>query len=401
MTGSAVQPFAPISIAAAGREAPAVTPAVEPDETWTLPGGTAWVWYGRGNSGLRRPVILSDGFSVGPSDRDELYDGLERGAFPLVGRLRERGHDLVLVGYDERSAPIIRNADVLQSSIFRTLASKQGDSPITVGGFSMGGIIARYVLAKLEYEGIDSQTAVYLSYDSPHRGAWIPISLQSLAHFLRPADPSLSNMVNSPAARELLWRHKPDLATPPRVDPMRTEFLVQLMRYGSWPQRPRRIAVANGVANGIGNGVPAGGEALKVTGGIYQNTRLSLQDSGDAQEVAYLTAMFVPVRVRTSGYPQTDGAPGGTLESFGIAADALTAANQPTEATHRSITFVPSVSAVAIRDLDTQEDLYADIGRLPIDQSEIDEFRCASENDEHTRITEELCTFILERLPEK
>lgn len=66
---------------------------------------------------------------------------------------------------------------------------------------------------------------------------------------------------------------------------------------------------------------------------------------------------------------------------------------------HPAICFAPSVSAVAIRDIDTREQLYTDIGSLPPDDSELDEFRCASANEPHTLMTEELGQWIIDRLP--
>jgi hypothetical protein len=398
MSTAPIQPFADIE-RAGSRAASGVPRAPEPDATWEFDGGKAWVYGGKGNSGLERPVILSDGFSVGPSSLDGLYDGLNRGQFPLISTLRDRRHDLILVGYEERSASILDNAYVITSAIFRAISEREGSAPLTVGGFSMGGLVTRYALARMEHDGIDHQTALYVSYDSPHRGAWIPISLQSLAHYLRLADASLSDMVNSPAARQLLWRHRPDLFTKPREDPLRTAFLEELARVGGWPQRPRLIGVANGAGNGSGNGIAPGKTALEVTSGLYATTRLTIQDSAQDQEVAYLRAMFLPTTVRTSGYPQLDSAPGGTLESFGIAADALTAAGQETRADYRTVCFVPAVSAVAVRGLDTQADVYTDISSLPEGDSELDEYRCAADNEEHTLITEELGTWILDRLP--
>ncbi|MEU9276687.1 hypothetical protein [Streptomyces sp. NPDC048341] len=107
-----------------------------------------------------------------------------------------------------------------------------------------------------------------------------------------------------------------------------------------------------------------------------------------------------PRAITTDGFPELDGAPGGTLESFGLLADALAAAGEDTEAAHRSVCFVPSVSAVAIRDLDQQDDLYADIGELPPEDSEADDFLLSSANEAHASMTEELARWVLDRLPD-
>jgi hypothetical protein len=53
-------------------------PAPEPHDEWPLAGGTAWVYCSPLNRRqLIRPVILSDGFSAGRSDLDQLWNGLE------------------------------------------------------------------------------------------------------------------------------------------------------------------------------------------------------------------------------------------------------------------------------------------------------------------------------------
>ncbi|WP_234003848.1 triacylglycerol lipase [Nocardiopsis sp. SBT366] len=201
---------------------PALEPAPTPDDTWEIPGGTAWVYLSDPGAGLRRPVILSDGFESGPSDLDRLWGGLERGDYAFITELRRRGHDLVLVGYDDRSASILRNAETVTQVVFRAIGERRGDAPLAVGGFSMGGLVTRYALAKMESDGIDHQTALYLSFDSPHRGAWVPVGLQAFAHFLK-ATPALSRQINSAAARQLLWRHVESVDAEPVEDALRTE----------------------------------------------------------------------------------------------------------------------------------------------------------------------------------
>jgi hypothetical protein len=44
----------------------------------------------------------------------------------------------------------------------------------------------------METEGDKHQTSTYFSYDSPHRGGWVPISVQAFAHFMASQDPRQS-----------------------------------------------------------------------------------------------------------------------------------------------------------------------------------------------------------------
>lgn len=364
---------------------------------------TAWVYYATEHTGLVRPVLMADGFDSGHSDLDYLYNGFERGEYPLISELHRLGRDVIIFGYGRRDASILENAGFAIEAVMKTIAERQGDAPLAVGGFSMGGLVTRYALAKLESEGIDHQTATYFSYDTPHRGAWVPICLQAFAHYLKqvnPANSALSDQINSPASRQLLWRHIETVQDTPGQDEARTEFLGALEQVGNWPARPRKIAVANGRGDGTGNGVEAGVVALRSTGLIFPGTTLYTQDEGDGVLVAELKANFGRNEtVTTDGLPRIDGAPGGTLSSFGIAANTLSQIPLGNaQAPVPTICFVPSVSAVAIGDLDTTEELTVDINALDPSQSELDDFLCASGNEEHTKITEELCSWILDRL---
>ncbi|MFB7077913.1 hypothetical protein [Streptomyces sp. NPDC056308] len=375
-----------------------------PNTVWDLPGGTAWVYYGEGNRGLVRPVIFADGFNTGPSSLDFCWEIMEFGDYALISELRRRGHDVILLGFHERSASILDNSRTAQAAIQHAIAERMGDAPLAVGGFSMGGLVTRHALAKMEQMRLDHQTALYFSYDSPHRGAWIPLALQAFAHYIKDLDSRFSDQINSPAARELLWRHisKWD-GTPDRSDE-RTAFLAEMAAVGEWPQRPRRIGVANGVAVGTGTDVRAGELALEGKGLSVAGTKLHTQAPGDDELVAKLRVVTLKTNeARTSGLPSIDGAPGGSLEGFGILADAFNALNPvlgfKTDVRIRSHCFVPAVSAVDVRDLDTDEELYTNISELPQEESGLDEYELASRNEGHTLVTEELCTWILDRLP--
>lgn len=335
---------------------------------------------------------------MGPSNLDELYDGLNRKDFAFIDQLRARGRDLILLGYDERSASILHNARTMQHCIMRAIAERLGSTPLMVGGFSMGGLISRYALARMEYDGMDHQTSTFLTFDSPHRGAWIPIALQALSHFMISV-PKLSEQINSPAARQLLWRHIETVQDTPKEDPMRTEFLAELARVGNWPMLPRKLAVANGRGDGQGNGVPPGEKALECTSGIFHPTTLRTQSPSNQVIVALLEGVLQREEVRAvRGMPELDGAAGGTLESYGIAADNLTIPLlSKAVAYHPSVCFVPTISAISGADI-TTENLQKKANDM-MEESDFDDFICASSNTGHSQMTQELGEWILERLP--
>jgi predicted alpha/beta-fold hydrolase len=113
---------------------------------------------------------------------------------------------VILLGFEERSASILDNAEAAVAAIMRAVAEQQGDSRLVVGGFSVGGIVTRYALATMERQRMDHRTALYFSYDSPHRGASIPVGVQAFSHFV-PLPNSFAKQMNSPAARQMLWQH--------------------------------------------------------------------------------------------------------------------------------------------------------------------------------------------------
>src|SRR5277367_5137654 len=106
----------PIVLAPGHREAePGTVP--DPDETWDLPNGTAWVYHGDRHTGMKRPVIMADGFNSGPSKLAAMWGHLELGDYPMISEMRRRGLDVILLGFAERSASILDNAAAAKAAI--------------------------------------------------------------------------------------------------------------------------------------------------------------------------------------------------------------------------------------------------------------------------------------------
>ncbi|MFJ5548365.1 esterase/lipase family protein [Streptomyces sp. NPDC093225] len=391
-------------------------PAPEPHDTWSLAGGTAWVYYSPLNRRqLVRPVILSDGFSSGSSDLDQLWHGLEEnGAYRFVSELHATGRDVVVLGYADRTASITANADTAVECIRRAVAERVGGAKLAVGGFSMGGLVTRYALAKMEQDpGLpDHEACLYFSYDTPHQGAWLPVSLQAFTHFatdkwgetpgVGPVLRQFSALLNSPAAKEMARWHIEKVGDAPGQASERVAFLRALDEVGGWPRTVRRIGVANGTDTGTGNGVAAGATAVRCNGPSLQDTWLKTQAQGDQVVARLQKAGEEPVSVHTGGLPDIDGAPGGLFTapspagdpgSFGLAALLMGLLGNTVDPDVISTScFIPSVSAVAAGVIDDRKVLYRPIGP---DHSELDAFVCARRNEGHTTMTEELGAWIV------
>ncbi|MFE5661059.1 esterase/lipase family protein [Streptomyces sp. NPDC056517] len=396
-----------------------ISAAPAPHDEWELPGGKAWVFYSPLNRRqLIRPVILSDGFAGGPSSLDRLWAGLEEnGDYRFVSELHAAGRDVIILGYDDRAASITANADTVIDCICRALSERVGRSKLVVGGFSMGGLVTRYALAKMELDPAlpDQRTSLYLSYDTPHRGAWLPVSLQAFTHFA--ADNwgevplvgeklrQFSALLNSPAARQMARWHLEKASGTVKEAPERVEFLQELEELGSWPRSVRKIGVANGVDTGNGNGIKPDVTAVRADGETLVDTWLKTQAIGD-QEVARLQKKGgEAVSVRTSGLPDIDGAPGGLFTapseqgdpgSFGLVAllgRLLGNTVDPDVIT--TSCFIPAISALAVGDISDPKALYQPI--TP-DSSELDAFVAAGRNEGHTTMTEELGAWIVNEI---
>ncbi|OEJ28924.1 hypothetical protein AS594_35380 [Streptomyces agglomeratus] len=371
--------------------------------------GEAAVYLADGHDELERPFIFADGFNYGRSDLPGLfahfnapYPGSDAGFFE---QLLTAGIDVVLVGFEERHTYIQANAGVVISAITKVIAERHGQEPLIVGGVSMGGIITRYALAEMESQQQDHQTATYLSWDSPHNGAWIPLILQQMAYFFEalPAEPGKvkeAELIRSPAAQQLLYAWVPDAKYEGPVaasSALRTQFLAELRDLGQFPRRPRKLGVANGTGNGTGRDLPAGAEVFKRQVPLVVYAQANFQpDGATRQPIGEMRAAGQVRRGFTSYVPGLDGSPGGTLGSFGEIAGAL-GADIPEE--YRFSCFVPSVSAVAL-DYDPAKwevNPYEKVEAAD-EKSALDEFKCDSENTEHSQVTKLLVDWIMERI---
>ncbi|WP_328923661.1 alpha/beta hydrolase [Streptomyces sp. NBC_00190] len=394
-------------------------PAPEPHDEWRLDGGTAWVYYSPLNRRqLIRPVILSDGFSSGSSNVDQLWHGLEEnGDYRFVSELHAAGRDVIILGYDDRAASIADNADTAIECIRRALAERVGRAKLAVGGFSMGGMVTRYALAKMEHDTKlpDHETSLYFSYDSPHQGAWFPIALQAFTHYAADkwgdtpvAGPYLrqfSGLLNSPAAKQMARWHIGKVGDTPQQAPERVAFLRALDELGGWPRNVRKVGVANGMDTGAGNGVKPDVIAVRCNGETLHDTWLKTQAQGDQVVASLQKTGEEATLVRTSGLPDIDGAPGGLFTmptpdgdpgSFGLAGLLMTLLRNAVDPdVIRTSCFIPSISAVAAGDINDPKALYRPIAP---DHSALDAFVCASRNEGHTTMTEELGAWIVNEI---
>ncbi|MFF2039932.1 hypothetical protein ACFVVX_05860 [Kitasatospora sp. NPDC058170] len=391
---------------AGGRQADVVWDLTGAEYKGQVATGQAAVYYANSKFGLRRPFIFADGFNYGRSDLPGLFAYFNQpydGNPGLFDQLLGQGFDIVLVGFEERHTHIQANAEVAIAAIFRAIEERVGKAMLTVGGVSMGGMITRFALAKLETMKMDHETETYLSYDTPHNGAWIPLVLQQMAYFFEdftPAGPDgvkQADLIRSAAAQQLLWawvensKYSGPVAT---SSPLRKEFLADLQRFGNFPAIPRKLGVSNGRRDGVGRPLPAGEIAFDWQALIASATARFQPEKGEQQKIGGMHLGLELRRSSTTEVPALDGAPGGTLDSFGKVADALKA---KIIEDYRSGAFVPSVSAAAL-DFDPVQwnvNVNLSITDADLEQGHLDDVAFDDDNTEHSHISGKLIDWIV------
>nr|MBX2824519.1 alpha/beta hydrolase [Gammaproteobacteria bacterium] len=89
------------------------------------------------------------------------------------------GYRVWLIDFVDKRARIQRNSlavqALLQDVVYRYTT---GDTSNHIFGYSMGGLIARHALLKLQQKGTVPQLDTFVSLDAPHRGAFLPPAVE-------------------------------------------------------------------------------------------------------------------------------------------------------------------------------------------------------------------------------
>ena len=125
---------------------------------------------------VKYALLSAAGFSRGAFDFYWLNDKLSSAPFITDE------YDIVYVDWGNPMASIMDNARLLEQIITSINNSKtvhDDSTKNTIIGHSMGGVIARVALCNMESNPlIHHETKCYVSFDSPHKGANIPLGLQ-------------------------------------------------------------------------------------------------------------------------------------------------------------------------------------------------------------------------------
>ena len=222
-----------------------------------------------------KPFILVEGFEPFPNnDTTRMY---RKWLYAWENLIKDRGYDLVTVKFLNNHDYIQHNAQVVREMLHYVNQTKVGHYENVITGESMGGLTTRIALAEMEEAGETHNVRLYISFDSPHGGANMPLSIQEfvddalnnyivdiiggIAYFLdflsfiTPGVPSsdfgdglydaisdVEQVYNAPASRQMLIRHREHKHV---INPDHLDFRALLNGVG-YPEHSRNVTVING-----------------------------------------------------------------------------------------------------------------------------------------------------------
>ena len=170
-----------------------------------------------------------------------------------IDTLQQHGYDIVLIDFFDGARDVKENAALVEKVINLCNTYKNSEHSLVIAGASMGGLISRYALRNMEIQNKSHCARLYISLDSPHLGAYIPLSLQSTLYFMAPHSAAANSFVydklQRPAAKQLLF-YQWGVSDP--LQPLAfLNFQSELHTLGL-PKYCRNVAVANGNKHGVG-----------------------------------------------------------------------------------------------------------------------------------------------------
>lgn len=368
-------------------------------------GGEAYVYRSNANSTLKLPAILVEGFDLDNGmNWDELYELTNQEG--LLDTLRGWGYDAVVLNFDDATDYLQRNAFVLVELIEQVQSLIAPGTEFVVVGASMGGLVSRYALAYMETHALPHRARLFVSFDSPQKGAAIPLGVQHWVDFFSGQSTAAADLLvalNSPAARQMLVYHHSVLPTTTGApDPLRAAMESDFAAVGQYPANLRKVAFANGSGSQATQGFAPGAQIIDYE---YSNLFTTIRgnvwavpDGGSAQILDGLISIIIPLASRSvtvSGTAPYDNAPGGYRGSM-AQMDATTAPYGDIVAVHDNHCFIPTISALDLATTDLFYDIAGDPNVLAM--SPFDAVYYPLTNEEHVDITPQNAQWILSEI---
>ncbi|MCE3279401.1 MAG: hypothetical protein K0S44_1592 [Bacteroidetes bacterium] len=255
---------------------------IQPDQTINnINGITCGVYGGCGDSPFNKVIIYLEGWDLMdfmPSKNRgvaEIYE--KRIKESELGQLRNFGYTVIVVDWKNSRKRIQENAmhvvDLI-NALKCKYTKPTNDNQYVIIGESMGGLVARYALCYMESPLYQTEcfpekkhnTRLLLTFDSPHRGASLPISYQwmytdamAILQNVIPVPTHLityaSNLfLGSKSAQQMLLYHidtrLPITNSTYTAHPERALFLTDIALLGNYPKNCKLMAMSDGSLSG-------------------------------------------------------------------------------------------------------------------------------------------------------
>ena len=140
------------------------------------------VWHFRnelcGNDEIHKPLILIEGWD--PLNQFNEEDGYNVLNDNLGDELSNDEYDAFFINFKNSAIDIFQQAEYVRDAIewINSQKSDEWSEENVVVGFSMGGLVGKAALRYMEKDGIDHQTRLFFTYDTPLKGANQPLGMQ-------------------------------------------------------------------------------------------------------------------------------------------------------------------------------------------------------------------------------
>lgn len=292
-------------------------------------------------------------------------------------RSSNNDYDIVYVDFENGGDYIQKNGYALIKVIQELNSIKIGNEESVIIGTSMGGLISRFALSYMEKNNLPHCTRLWVSFDSPHNGANIPIGLQAGVNFFANFNAEAyegMNQLNSPASLQMLLKHLGEVRQYPVINAVcYRDNLVNVLNQLGFPEIPRKIALLNGspTSNGVDN-FGYSQDICNMKYSLLSKTLLQFNVNTQPQNVGTIFLGVYSIRERlffttirnnriftclNNDCINYDGAPGGTNNTTGkfyqksIEGLYIEEGKRPTFEYLRNsgaTTFIPTFSSIAL-----------------------------------------------------
>lgn len=372
------------------------------------------VHLGKGNTTVTKPFVLAEGFPGGTHPQD-LYDrinGKVGQAFnpdaKLADELRSKGFDIALIFFQDGGAQIQGNAYVYLA-VLQELWKRMGQTgSIVAAGGSMGGLIARYAMAYAETNNLPTgNVQALMTFDSPHLGANVPLSIQCASrYFAEDGGSSTNKILDLPAARQMLVAQRWNASGSEAWEkPDHTAFYKELtaLAAGGYPTKIKKYAISNGAGNGAQGVQPLAAGAFARFGAWDAPVTWADASAAPNGTLGTFASCYILKWGRTRADYQVgsvhlhgrDGCSGGTAAFFQDMATAFANRKAGTWVPSPLSCFVPTHSALGVAVTNAYTFKADD---LKPGQSPFDAWYVSRTNDPHATINKGIKDWVLGKL---